>query len=83
MRELHLTNDGWIPVDIPALPVCYESGTEPRQSTIGQALDTDSHKARGGSQEAITPQGAGGGENHKLPVDICGNMNTGHERSRM
>ncbi len=29
MLELHLTNEGWVPVDIPSPPVCYESSTEP------------------------------------------------------
>ncbi len=28
MLELHLTNEGWVPVDIPSPPVCYESSTD-------------------------------------------------------
>ncbi len=38
MKELHLTDNGWVPVDIPPPPVCYESTTGPHVPA-DQAMD--------------------------------------------
>ena len=60
MKELHLTDHGWIPVDTPAPPACQDSTTGRPQATIRPDMDTDSHEARGGAlRRRQPPKGAG------------------------